>query len=233
MDKIILDLETTGLDPKSGHKIVEIGCIKLNGKEKTDEVFHVYVDPERDMPEPAFKVHGISSSFLQGKPKFKEIAGDFLGFIGKSMIIAHNASFDVGFLNHELGILGFDLIEENRIIDTLHIARRTFPGSSVSLDSLCRRFNISLEDRKKKGHGALLDSHLLYEVYIRLVEGVQSELIASKLKGNERQNKEQAVNNRKKLESRTFSHLSDNKEHEEFIKKIKNNLWSKDQTVTF
>jgi DNA polymerase III subunit epsilon len=228
MNRVILDLETTGLDPKSGHKIVEIGCIKLNGREKTDQVFHVYVDPERDMPEGAFKVHGISASFLKGKPKFKDIAKDFLDFIGDATIIAHNASFDVGFLNYELGALGYGSIENHRVVDTLFIARRTFPGAPASLDALCRRFNISLEDRKKKGHGALLDSELLYEVYIRLVEGVQSELIDSRLKTNQQRQNSSVSNDKKRLEARKFSYPSDNKDHEEFVKKIKNHLWSKE-----
>jgi len=228
MNRVILDLETTGLDPRSGHKIVEIGCIKLNGREKTDEIFHVYLDPERDMPEQAFRIHGISSDFLKGKPKFRDLAKNFLDFIGDSMIIAHNASFDVGFLNYELGALGHGPIENHRVIDTLFIARKAFPGAPASLDALCKRFNISLEDRKKKGHGALLDSELLYEVYIRLVEGVQSELIAGHLKASEQRYTNYVLDNKKARESRKFSYLSDNKEHEEFIKKIKNSLWSKD-----
>jgi len=186
MRRIILDLETTGLDPRKGHKIVEIGCIEVINRVRTEKIFHLYVDPEREMPEQAFRIHGISAQFLRGKPKFHEIAQDFLDFIGEdSKLIAHNASFDMGFLNHQLGELGHPSIDNSRVIDTLYLARKNFPGSPASLDALCKRFNISLADREKKGHGALLDSELLYEVYIMLTEGIQSELIVTSTKVNE------------------------------------------------
>ena len=231
MRRIILDLETTGLDPRKGHKIVEIGCIEIIDKTKTDKIFHVYVDPERDMPDTAFNIHGISSKFLQGKPKFRDVAKDFLEFIGDSKIIAHNASFDVGFLNHELQALNYEAIQDHRVIDTLFLARRNFPGSSASLDALCKRFNISLEDRKKKGHGALLDSELLYEVYIRLIEGIQSELILTRMKAGEHQEYSTKIRNEKVIAPRKFFYPEDNKEHEEFIKTIKNSVWSKIKTT--
>lgn len=224
MRRIILDLETTGLDPRKGHKIVEIGCIEVVNRVKTDKIFHLYIDPERDMPEPAFRVHGISSEFLKGKPKFHEIAEDFLEFIGKdSKLIAHNASFDIGFLNHHLAELNHPTIDNNRVIDTLFLARRNFPGSPASLDALCKRFNISLADREKKGHGALLDSELLYEVYIRLTEGIQSELIVASMKTNEHQEKANIHKSKPMVEPRKFHYPKDNKEHQEFLKKIKSN----------
>ncbi len=228
MRRIILDLETTGLDPRKGHKIVEIGCIEVIGREKTDKIFHMYIDPERDMPDVAFKIHGISSKFLQGKPKFRDIAKDFLGFIGDSKIIAHNASFDVGFLNYELGVLKHPPIKDDRVIDTLFLARRNFPGSPASLDALCKRFNISLADREKKGHGALLDSELLYEVYIRLTEGIQSELIVAKMKTREHEEIGSLMSTSKKtIPARKFYYSEDNKEHEKFLNKIKNSTWEK------
>lgn len=228
MRRVILDIETTGLYPNKGHKIVEIGCVEVINREKTDNIFHVYVDPERDMPDVAFKIHGISSRFLQGKPKFKEIAKDFLEYIGDSKIIAHNASFDVGFLNHELRALGHSSIEEHRVIDTLFLARSNFPGSPASLDALCKRFNISLADREKKGHGALLDSELLYEVYIRLTEGIQSELIVAKMKTREHQEYSSIMRAPKKnIPARKFYYPQDNKEHEEFLQKIKESAWKK------
>ena len=231
MRRIILDLETTGLDPQKGHKIVEIGCVEVLNREKTDNIFHVYVDPERDMPDVAFKIHGISSQFLQGKPKFKDVAKDFLDFIGDSKLIAHNAPFDIGFLNHELGLLNHNPIEDHRIIDTLFLARRNFPGSPASLDALCKRFNISLEDREKQGHGALLDSELLYEVYIRLTEGIQSELIVAKMKTQEHQELSSiARGSKQSIPARKFHYPEDNKEHEEFLKKIKNSAWKKIKT---
>jgi DNA polymerase-3 subunit epsilon len=228
MRRIIFDLETTGLDPKKGHKIVEIGCIEVINREKTDKVFHVYVDPERDMPDIAFKIHGISHKFLQGKPKFKDVAKDFLDFIGDSKLIAHNASFDIGFLNHELGLLNQEPIEDHRVIDTLFLARRNFPGSPASLDALCKRFNVSLLDREKKGHGALLDSELLYEVYIRLTEGIQSELIVAKMKAREHQEFSSIMRaSNQVIPARKFHYPEDNKEHEEFLKKIKNSAWKR------
>jgi len=230
MRRIILDLETTGLDPRKGHKIVEIGCIEMIDRKKTDNVFHLYIDPERDMPDVAFKIHGISSKFLQGKPKFKDIAASFLEFIGDSKLIAHNAQFDIGFLNHQLGELDYSPIENSRVIDTLFLARRNFPGSPASLDALCKRFNVSLADREKKGHGALLDSELLYEVYIRLTEGIQSELIVAKMKANEHE--ELRINAQKGTVEppRRFVYKEDNQEHEDFIKTINNSIWNKLKT---
>lgn len=228
MRRIILDLETTGLDPKRGHKIVEIGCIEVINRVKTDKIFHLYVDPEREMPEQAFRIHGISAQFLRGKPKFHEIAQDFLDFIGEdSKLIAHNASFDIGFLNHQLGELNYPAIDHSRVIDTLYLARKNFPGSPASLDALCKRFNISLADREKKGHGALLDSELLYEVYIMLTEGIQSELIVTSMKVNEHLEEAKLHKSKPPVEPRKFTYTKDNKEHEEFLKKIKNSAWKK------
>jgi len=174
MREIILDTETTGLDPSSGDRIVEIGCIETLNHMPTGEVFHCYVDPERDMPEGAFAVHGLSSEFLSDKPKFAEIADSFLEFVGDDPLVIHNASFDLGFLNAEMARLGMETINRSRAVDTVALARRRYPGAQVSLDALCRRFEIDLSRREK--HGALLDAELLAEVYLYLMGGRQPGL---------------------------------------------------------
>ena len=225
--QIILDTETTGLDPLSGHRIIEIGAIEVENKVKTGRVFHYYVNPERDVPKEAFRVHGISAEFLRDKPKFKEIANKFLEFIGKdSQFIIHNAMFDMKFLNHELQLLGLPSLAFDRAFDTLFLARKKFPGSPATLDALCKRFNISLKDREDSGHGALLDSELLYKVYICLTEGIQSDLFRS-----ERQeggiNNTKIIKRAKTIESRSFSYPEDFEQYKKFIRKIENNLWEK------
>ena len=174
MREIILDTETTGLDPRSGDRIVEIGCIETHNHMPTGEFFHCYVNPERDMPEGAFAVHGLSSEFLSDKPLFAEVAGSFLEFIGDDPLVIHNAEFDLRFLDAELALLGKSPIERARSIDTVALARRRYPGAQVSLDALCRRFEIDLTRREK--HGALLDAELLAEVYLFLRGGRQPGL---------------------------------------------------------
>ncbi len=174
MREIVLDTETTGLDPSSGHRIVEIGCIETDNHMPTGELFHCYVDPERDMPEGAFAVHGLSSEFLADKPKFAEIADSFLEFIGEAPLVIHNAEFDLRFLDAEMALLGRSPIERSRSVDTVALARRRYPGAQVSLDALCRRFEIDLSRREK--HGALLDAELLAEVYLYLMGGRQPGL---------------------------------------------------------
>ncbi len=174
MREIILDTETTGLDPSSGDRIVEIGCIETHNHLSTGEVFHCYVDPERDMPEGAFAVHGLSREFLAGKPKFAEIADRFLEFIGDAPLVIHNAEFDLRFLDAEMALIGKAPIERSRTVDTVALARRRYPGAQVSLDALCRRFEIDLTRREK--HGALLDAELLAEVYLYLMGGRQPGL---------------------------------------------------------
>jgi DNA polymerase-3 subunit epsilon len=172
--EIILDTETTGFDPSSGDRIVEIGCIETHNHMSTGAVFHCYVDPERDMPEGAFAVHGLSSEFLSDKPKFAEIVDQFLEFIGDAPLVIHNAEFDLRFLDAEFALIGKPAIERLRIIDTITLARRRYPGAQVSLDALCRRFEIDLTRREK--HGALLDAELLAEVYLYLMGGRQPGL---------------------------------------------------------
>ena len=174
MREIILDTETTGLDPASGHRIVEIGCVEAQHHIPTGETYHVYVNPERDMPEEAFNVHGLSEEFLSDKPVFAEVVADFLAFIGDAKLVIHNASFDMKFINAELKTLGFPVLPMERSVDTVALARRTFPGAQASLDALCRRFEIDLSRREK--HGALLDAELLAEVYLQLRGGCQPDL---------------------------------------------------------
>ena len=172
--EIVFDTETTGLNPLGGDRIVEIGCVEIDNSISTGKVFHAYMNPERDMPEGAFRVHGLSTEFLADKPLFSAIAEDLLNFIGDSRLIAHNASFDMGFLNAELTRSGHVAIGQERVVDTLVIARRKHPYASNSLDALCQRYNIDTSRRIK--HGALLDAELLAEVYSELLGGRQTTL---------------------------------------------------------
>jgi DNA polymerase-3 subunit epsilon len=175
MREIVFDTETTGLDPANGHRVIEIGCIEIFNVIPTGQHFHVYIDPERDMPEEAFKVHGLSAEFLKGKQVFADIVDDFLSFIGDAKLVAHNAEFDMRFINAELTWLGLPAIGPDRVVDTLAIARRRHPGTSNSLDALCVRYGIDNSRRTK--HGALLDAEILAEVYAELSGGRQANLL--------------------------------------------------------
>ena len=168
MNEIFLDTETTGLSFKEGHKVVEIACIETKDLISTGRVFHKLINPKRDMPAEAFRVHGFSREFLSDKETFDQIAEEFLNFIKGKKIIIHNAPFDLGFLNGELNELNKELVDKKFVIDSLEIARNKFPGSSNSLDALCKKFNIDLSKRTK--HNALLDCELLREVYINLLD---------------------------------------------------------------
>tara|TARA_B100002052_G_scaffold154455_1_gene140759 strand:- start:853 stop:1512 length:660 start_codon:yes stop_codon:yes gene_type:complete len=168
MNEVFLDTETTGLSFREGHKIVEIACIETKDLIATGKVFHKLINPERSVPDEAFKVHGFSQKFLKDKKIFKQIADEFLNFIKDKKIIIHNASFDLGFLDGELGSIQKEKINKKLVIDSLEIARNKFPGTSNSLDALCKRFNIDLSRRTK--HNALLDCELLREVYINLLD---------------------------------------------------------------
>ncbi|MDH3235221.1 MAG: DNA polymerase III subunit epsilon [Alphaproteobacteria bacterium] len=175
--EIVLDTETTGLDPKSGHRVVEIGCVELMNHLPTGRTFHRYINPERDMPEQAFAVHGLSISFLEEHPVFAAHAEELIEFLGDAPLVIHNAAFDMGFLNAELGRLDRPLLERTRAIDTMLIARQKFPGAQASLDALCRRFEIDNSARTK--HGALLDAELLAEVYLELIGAREPSLALS------------------------------------------------------
>ena len=168
MNEIFLDTETTGLSFKDGHKIVEIACIETKDLIPTGNIFHKMINPKRDVPSEAFKIHGFSSEFLSDKETFDQIADDFLNFIKEKRIIIHNAPFDLGFLNGELNLIKKKLIDKKLIVDSLEIARNKFPNTSNSLDALCKKFNIDLSKRQK--HNALLDCELLREVYINLLD---------------------------------------------------------------
>ena len=178
--EIVLDTETTGLDPLEGHRIVEIGAIELLNHIPTGRTYHQYINPDRDMPTEAFDVHGLSREFLADYPVFGEVAVNFLDFIEDSLLIIHNAAFDIKFLNAELEQVGKPLIFNERVIDSLAVARRRHPAGPNSLDALCRRYGI--DNSKREKHGALLDSELLADVYIELIGGRQTamELTAEK-----------------------------------------------------
>ena len=174
MREIVLDTETTGLSPNKGDRVVEIGCVELINHVPTENTFQVYLNPERDMDEGAQRVHGLTNEFLLDKPKFSEIAEEFISYIGESKIIAHNASFDINFLNSELARVDKSKISDERVVDTLKMAREKYPGARNSLDALCKRFLVDNSNRKL--HGALLDSELLAEVYLELIGGKEPDL---------------------------------------------------------
>lgn len=174
MREIVFDTETTGFDPFSGDRIVEIGCVEIDNLVPTGEHFHCYVNPQREVPDSAFKVHGLSAEFLADHPVFGDIADSFLEFISDAQLIAHNASFDMRFINWELENIGKAVISADRAIDTLTMARTKFPGAKNSLDALCSRFGIDNSHRDL--HGALLDSEILAEVYLELKGGRQAGL---------------------------------------------------------
>jgi DNA polymerase III subunit epsilon len=186
MREIVLDTETTGLDPSQGHRVIEIGCIELKNRTPTGGRFHAYINPQRDVPEEAARISNLTTEFLADKPLFADVVEGFLAFVGDSPLVIHNAEFDIKFLNSELSRLSKPTIAVTRATDTVLIARKRFPGASASLDALCRRFDISLEERRDKGHGALLDAELLAQVYLELLGGRQPglELLATAASSN-------------------------------------------------
>ena len=168
MLEVVLDTETTGLSVKDGHRIVEIGCVELDNLIPTSKKFHCYLNPERKVSEKAFEVHGYTDEFLSTKKKFKDIADDFLNFIDNKKLIIHNAEFDLSHLNNEFSLLGKNKIDKKNVVDTLELARDKFPGSSISLDALCKRYRI--DNSKRTKHTALVDCELLYKIYINLID---------------------------------------------------------------
>tara|TARA_B100000989_G_scaffold190241_1_gene143303 strand:- start:612 stop:1322 length:711 start_codon:yes stop_codon:yes gene_type:complete len=233
MRELVLDTETTGLEHELGHRLVEIGIVELENHVPTGNYFHYYLNPERESDQVAEKLHGLSKEFLSDKPKFSEIVDEFLEFISNSKIIIHNASFDVGFINSELNRCNFSTLNENCIIDTLYLAKKKFLGQSVSLDSLCRRYNIDLSEREV--HGALKDAKLLASVYLELIGGKQSKLEFVALDDNQNQIKQNSSFNLNQyyfnLTKRKIKRVSINQEdlmlHLDSIKNIKNNIWKK------
>jgi DNA polymerase III subunit epsilon len=174
MREIVLDTETTGLDPNAGHRLVEVACIELSNRLPTGKTFQSYFNPERDMPEEAFKVHGLTREFLSAHPRFADKAAALLEFVGDAPLVIHNAEFDLRFLRAELKLCELLGLADNAIVDTVNLARRTFPGQPASLDALCRRFMIDLSQRSL--HGAMLDCELLAQVYVELTGGRQRGL---------------------------------------------------------
>ena len=229
MREIVLDTETTGLDPQDGHRIVEIGAVELHNHVPTGNVYHQYINPLITMPDQAFAIHGLSDIFLSDKPKFSEIAKEFLDFIGSAKLVIHNAAFDIKFINAELKSIDEEEITFDRATDTLAIARKKFPGSPASLDSLCRRFKI--DNSARVVHGALLDSQILAEVYLELVGGKQPDFAlnianVSNENNNSIFNEKRAQVRKEKLKSRLTTEEKAN--HENFIKKLgKNSMWSR------
>ena len=199
--EIVLDTETTGLDPLEGHRIIEIAAIELIDHVKTEKSFHSYINPERQIPEASQKIHNISNEKVKDKPKFGEIIKKFMDFIGNDILVIHNADFDLKFLNYELNKIGMEKIQ-NEKIDTLKLARSKYPGSSVSLDSLCKRFNINTKERVEKGHGALVDCYLLSEAYLEILGGKQPDLNL---------NRDYKNFNREKTENKTSHFFRQNK----------------------
>jgi DNA polymerase-3 subunit epsilon len=182
MREIVLDTETTGLDPAQGHRLVELGCVELLNRIPTGATFHAYLNPERDMPAEAFAIHGLSADFLKGHKRFVDVADEFLGFIGDAPLVIHNAGFDHGFLNAELKRIARAPIARERLVDTLMLARRKHPAGPNRLDDLCARYGIDNSRRSK--HGALLDAEILSEVYLELIGARQAQLgLAEKVEG--------------------------------------------------
>jgi DNA polymerase-3 subunit epsilon len=225
MREIVLDTETTGLDPLQGHRVVEIGCVELHNHIATGNHFHLYLNPERDMPSEAAMVHGLTDDFLADKPVFAEKVDDFLGFIGDSPLVIHNASFDMNFINAELTRVGFKRLPMDRAIDTVTMARKKFPGAPASLDALCKRFGVDLSTRKL--HGALLDSLLLAEVYLELLGGRQPDLAIATVAATATE-EEAVMKTREYRAPRAHAAPADElAAHEEFIAKLSNPLWKR------
>jgi len=219
MNEVFLDTETTGLSFRDGHKIVEIACIETKDLIATGKVFHKLINPKRSMPNEAFKVHGFSEDFLKDKETFDQVADEFLDFIKDKKIIIHNASFDIGFLDGELDTIQKEKINKKQVIDSLEIARNRFPGSSNSLDALCKRFNVDLSRRTK--HNALLDCELLREVYINLLDAKEPKFNLSN--NPSEQNIDKAKDYSKTIVKVSEAEL---KKHKEFLKsELKKNFY--------
>jgi len=224
--EIILDTETTGFEPSEGHRLVEIGCIELVNHLPTGRVFQTYLNPLRDVPAEAARVHGLTTEFLKKHPLFAEKVGDFLDFIGEDTLVIHNAEFDMKFINAELKSSGFKPLSMNRVIDTLPMARQKFPGQPANLDALCRRFKI--DNTERKFHGALLDSELLAEVYLELIGGRQHGLgLGSELAAQQSQALNAKIKRQKRPTRLWAASPTEITAHESLLDKIKDALWRK------
>ena len=218
--EIVLDTETTGLDPAEGHRVVEIGCIELVNHVATGRTYHAYLNPERYMPGDAQSVHGLTEEFLAKQPNFAAVAEKFLEFVGTAAVVAHNAKFDLGFINSELRRLDREPLRPERIIDTLDLARKKFPGAQASLDALCKRVGIDTSERVK--HGALLDANLTAEVYLALLGGRQPTLGLGAVEAVE----VGATASSRQWPERFFDPLPDEvAAHEAFVRTLDNPIW--------
>ena len=213
MIEVVLDTETTGLSVAKGHRIVEIGCIELKNQIPTNKTFHCYLNPQRKVSEDAIKVHGYTDEFLSDKKKFSDVADDFLQFIQNKKLIIHNAEFDISHINNELKLIGKPAISKDNVIDTLDIAREKYPGASISLDALCKRFRI--DNSRRKLHTALIDCELLSKVYVNLIDQKEPKLEFVSEDKNNLQNY-QKINYCKKIIEPTNEELEN---HKVFIKK--------------
>ncbi|MCG8510713.1 MAG: DNA polymerase III subunit epsilon [Rhodospirillales bacterium] len=221
MREVVLDTETTGFDPGAGHRIVEIGAVELINHVPTGNTYQKYINPERDMPPGAFEVHGLSEEFLSDKPVFADIVDGLLEFVGDATIVAHNAEFDMNFLNAELALLGKPAIDAARAVDTVSMARRKFPGAQANLDALCRRFQIDISDRAL--HGALKDARLLSEVYLELLGGRQADLALAQQARTRAAGPETA---RAQRSPRPHAPSAEEEAaHTEFLEKLKDPIW--------
>lgn len=224
--EIVLDTETTGMDPEDGHRIIEIGCVELVNHLPSGKTCQIYINPERDVPPDAVAVHGLDNAFLDDKPVFAEVYQDFLDFIGDGKLVIHNAEFDMKFINWELKQVGHQPIPWPRVIDTLGMARKKFPGSPANLDALCRRFDI--DNTERTYHGALLDSELLSEVYLELMGGRQHGMsLADDTKATSEAGETQATE-KPYREPRVFKPSDEEiAAHEAMLDKLDDPLWNK------
>ena len=232
--EIVFDTETTGFDATTGDRLVEIGAVELINHIPTGRTYHQYINPERDVPEEVVKVHGLTTEFLKDFPVFADVAQDWVDFVGDDgVLVAHNATFDMKFINYELNKLGYQGYEWNRVIDTLEIAKNKFPGQRNNLDVLCKRFGI--DNSARTFHGALLDAQLLAEVYLELLGGSEPTMdLTSSVKKNNKKEGEGKVKNRVYREPRLFDITeSDIENHRNFLQKnIKNPIWLSDESVS-
>ena len=222
MRRVTLDIETTGLEPSKGHRIVEIGCVELENNYPTGKIFQQYINPNRKMPEEAFKIHGLTDEFLYDKPIFLSIADKFLDFIKGSELVIHNAKFDLGFLNYELDTSSKKNLLEFKVLDTLLLARKIFPGAANNLDALCKRYHIDVTKRKK--HGALLDAELLADVFLEMNGGRQKDIGLETSKSNllEKTFVSKEFSYSKKI---IFADKKETEDHDRLLKLLKKNYW--------
>jgi len=227
MREVVLDTETTGLDVHSGHKIIEIGALEIINLVPSGRTLHLYINPERDIDEEAIKIHGITQDFILNKPTFKQIAQEFLDFIKNDQLVIHNAPFDLAFLNSELRQLGFQTISQDKVVDTLKIARQKFPGAQASLDALCRRFQIDNSHRNL--HGAVIDADLLAAVYVELRGGLQPDLEFNEVAVQDKVESKDFQSSFVSRKHRPIRHHEPTKDelnnHSQFLKLITDPIW--------